>query len=80
MGFFNFLDKLFNYDPNEDFKETMLKQQQEKFEIEDKKGVRDKIIISKSFFEKQIEQTNYEIQLSKNSLKVIWLNLESYSF
>ena len=78
MGFFNFLDKLFNYDPNEDFKETMLKQQQEKFEIEDKKGVRDKIIISKSFFEKQIEQTNYEIQLSKNSLKEVTTKDEKF--
>ena len=69
MGFFNFLDKMFNYDPNEDFKKTMQKQQQEKFEIEDKQGVRDKMIISKSFFEKQIEQTNDEIQLFKDSYK-----------
>lgn len=69
MGFFNFLDKMFNYDPNEDFKETMQKQQQEKFEKEDKQGVRDKIIISKSFYLKQINKTENEIQIFKSDYK-----------
>ena len=47
----------------------MQKQQQEKFEKEDKQGVRDKIIISKSFYLKQINKTENEIQIFKSDYK-----------